>query len=228
MNILPPVKFASIAVGLPFCALLCACPRATPPAPKSTSLPAIAITVQDKLLYTFFDPAAGKFSSVTDAEEVLATQRSWVRVLRLATKADARPEHELVYVVDLEKAGNDGKLPYIVVSRRAFEIAGQNRGARPGQMGAAPTGTVGQHDQVILYGTAWCSACRSAAAYLTKKGIPFINKDIEKDQAAASELMRKTQAAGISSSGVPVIDVRGKLIQGFDPDTLNRLLGGSP
>jgi glutaredoxin 3 len=78
---------------------------------------------------------------------------------------------------------------------------------------------------VILYATSWCPACRAARQYLTEHHIPFVEKDIEKDSAAADELMEKARAQGVSTSGVPVLDVNGTLMQGFDPDRLGQLLG---
>jgi hypothetical protein len=37
-------------------------------------------------------------------------------------------------------------------------------------------------------------------------------------------MQRKAMAAGIRPSGIPVIDVRGRILTGFDPATLDRLL----
>jgi glutaredoxin-like YruB-family protein len=111
------------------------------------------------------------------------------------------------------------------MSRGAFEAAALSR-ARAGATEPpprTPTRTAGA--KVILYATSWCPACRSARAYMQSKGIPFVEKDIEKDSAAASELMEKAKAAGVSASGVPVLDINGSLMQGFDPQRLDELLG---
>ena len=78
--------------------------------------------------------------------------------------------------------------------------------------------------KVIVYTTSWCSACRKARKYLSDNEIPFVERDIEKDPQAAAELMRKAKAAGISASGVPVLDIGGTLMQGFDPRRLAQLL----
>ncbi len=49
--------------------------------------------------------------------------------------------------------------------------------------------------------------------WLDKLGIPYIAKDIEADKTAYEELMSKN---GGTYSGVPVTDIAGDLILGFD------------
>jgi glutaredoxin len=88
---------------------------------------------------------------------------------------------------------------------------------------AAPSAKGGGSGQVIVYGTSWCGYCKKARAWLTKKGIPFEDKDVEKDQGAAQELVVKAQAQGVRPTGVPVIDMRGKLVLGFDEAKLESM-----
>lgn len=49
--------------------------------------------------------------------------------------------------------------------------------------------------------------------WLDKLGIPYIAKDIEADKVAYDELMTKS---GGNFSGVPVTDIAGDLVLGFD------------
>lgn len=77
---------------------------------------------------------------------------------------------------------------------------------------------------VTLYGTSWCGYCKKAKAYLKKKGVEFVERDVEKEPAAAQELAQKAAAAGVQARGVPVIDVRGTLILGFDEQALESAL----
>ena len=79
-------------------------------------------------------------------------------------------------------------------------------------------------DPVIVYGTSWCGYCKKAREYLAAHHIPFEDKDIEKDDGAADELARKAADQGIHPGGVPVIDVHGKLIVGFNRVALDHLL----
>jgi glutaredoxin-like YruB-family protein len=67
--------------------------------------------------------------------------------------------------------------------------------------------------QAIVYSTNWCPYCKQAKAYLKSKGIEVVDKNIEIDDAARQELMDKT---GGVFNGVPVIDIDGELLQGFD------------
>jgi glutaredoxin len=78
---------------------------------------------------------------------------------------------------------------------------------------------------VTIYGTSWCGACRAARQYFSEHKIPFADKDIEQDPAAARELGEKAAKMGIPTDRVPVLDVRGRLLLGFDPARVQALLG---
>jgi hypothetical protein len=60
---------------------------------------------------------------------------------------------------------------------------------------------------------------------MKKKGISFVDKDIEKDADAAREMQAKLAKAGIKSSSIPILDVRGKILVGFRRDLLDQALG---
>ncbi|MHB8873296.1 MAG: glutaredoxin domain-containing protein [Myxococcaceae bacterium] len=77
--------------------------------------------------------------------------------------------------------------------------------------------------KVIVYGAPWCGYCKKAAQWLSSRGIPFEEKDVEKDPEAARELAEKKRAAHRSGSGIPWIDAGGELISGFDERALERL-----
>jgi glutaredoxin len=97
------------------------------------------------------------------------------------------------------------------------------RGGRAAALAAPADRGSGGSGQVIVYGTSWCGYCKKARAWLTKKGIPFEDKDVEKDEGAARELAVKAQAQHVRPTGVPVIDMRGKLVLGFDEATLEAM-----
>jgi len=67
--------------------------------------------------------------------------------------------------------------------------------------------------QVIIYRTSWCAFCHTEMQWLDRLGVPYIAKDIEADQAAHDELMEKI---GGDFRGVPVTDIAGDIILGFD------------
>lgn len=60
---------------------------------------------------------------------------------------------------------------------------------------------------------------------MTAHKIPFADKDIERDPAAARELAEKAAKLGVPTDRVPVLDVRGRLLLGFDPARVQALLG---
>ncbi|MCX2542412.1 MULTISPECIES: glutaredoxin family protein [Pseudomonas] len=68
--------------------------------------------------------------------------------------------------------------------------------------------------KVVLYTTDWCGYCKQTKRFLDQKGIPFKEFDIEKDAEA-----RKAYEA-LGGRGIPLIDVNGTLIRGFDPDDI--------
>ena len=67
--------------------------------------------------------------------------------------------------------------------------------------------------QITIYSTSWCAFCHTEMQWLDKLGIPYIAKDVEADKDAYDELLKKN---GGNFSGVPVTDVAGDIILGFD------------
>jgi glutaredoxin len=88
-----------------------------------------------------------------------------------------------------------------------------------------PVGAV--RPAVIVYGASWCGACHQAMAYMKKKGIAFVEKDIEKDTGAEREMRSKLARAGINTGSIPILDVHGKIIVGFSEEALDKALGAA-
>lgn len=74
--------------------------------------------------------------------------------------------------------------------------------------------------KVIIYSTTWCGFCKMAMQYLDQKGIPYVDKDVEADAEAYHEFASKMGP----HSGVPVIDINGTLILGFDRPKIDAAL----
>ena len=68
--------------------------------------------------------------------------------------------------------------------------------------------------KVVLYATDWCGYCKQTKRFLDQKGIAFKEFEIEKGTEA-----RKAYEA-LGGRGIPLIDVNGTLIRGFDPDEI--------
>lgn len=75
--------------------------------------------------------------------------------------------------------------------------------------------------KVTMYSTTWCAFCKTEKQYLEKLGVEFVEKDIEADSAAHEELMGKI---GGNFRGVPVTDIDGDLVLGFDRPKIDELL----
>ena len=77
---------------------------------------------------------------------------------------------------------------------------------------------------LVVFGAVWCGYCKQARQYLKQKGIPFQDRDVENEAGASAELARKCAQAKIRGNGVPVLDVRGKLIVGFSAQAIDAAL----
>lgn len=75
--------------------------------------------------------------------------------------------------------------------------------------------------KVIIYSTTWCAFCKTEEQYLQKLGVAYIKKDVEEDKAAYEELMQKN---GGAFQGVPVTDIAGELVLGFNRPQIDSLL----
>ena len=73
----------------------------------------------------------------------------------------------------------------------------------------------------IIYGAEWCTWCHTAMDYFDKKGVSYVYHDIEKEEDAYNELIEKL---GGPVSGVPVLDVNGEIIIGYDIGKINAAL----
>lgn len=76
----------------------------------------------------------------------------------------------------------------------------------------------GKHN-VTVYSTKTCPWCHKTKEFLNEKGVKFRDVDVGTDREAASEMMEKS-----GQMGVPVIDIDGKIIVGFDREELEKTL----
>jgi glutaredoxin-like YruB-family protein len=74
-------------------------------------------------------------------------------------------------------------------------------------------------DSVIVYVTSWCPACRMTTDYLKDKKIPFVVKDVERNEQYMKEMVKKVGGY----RGVPVLDINGRILLGFNPQVLDQL-----
>jgi glutaredoxin len=231
-----PLLIAIVGLG--------ACHRAAPDAPPSTTaMPAtIEVLKGGRWLFTYPEPA-GTFATTDKPESVPTEARGLVRVIDPSepTKSQSQGAADRVYVTNLNELTEKGKASARGMSREAFETAalaglpgGQSspyaaQQMRPAPMPAVDAGGAAPLQNgtpvVTIYGTSWCGACRAAREFLTERKIPFADKDVERDPEAARELSAKASKMGIPTDRVPIIDVRGVLLLGFDKARIEALLG---
>lgn len=72
---------------------------------------------------------------------------------------------------------------------------------------------------VKVYSTPTCPWCTTAKKYLTSKNVAFEDLDVSRNRAAAMEMLEKT-----GQQGVPVINIDGKYIVGFNQAAIDKLL----
>jgi len=168
------------------------------------------------LLLVWYD-ARGEVHTASRRSEVPAEHRASVRVDALELAPEKRLDSAFVFVADLREPARDGQYAVRKVARLSFEAALASVGSEPSK--GDPS-----HADVIVYGASWCGACQQAKQYFTQKGVPFVEKDIEKEPSARSEMLAKAKDQGVNASGIPVIDVRGRLVGGFNPARIEQLL----
>lgn len=178
------------------------------------------------LLFTYLDEE-GVLRDVSSVDAIPEERRRQVMVRDLSKSPDELQSDTYLYLADLTRE-EDGKFPYAVVSRYSLEKALFDLD----MLSPEDVGEDGQIEQkIVLYGTSWCGACAAARSWFEQRQIPFVDRDIEADPKAAKDMALKAQRAGMDVRGVPVIDVRGALVLGFDPNRIEQLLkqsGGTP
>ncbi|MCL4434531.1 MAG: glutaredoxin family protein [Actinobacteria bacterium] len=77
-----------------------------------------------------------------------------------------------------------------------------------------------KNHKVLVFTTPSCPWCRKAKSYLSDKSVPFREVDVSRDPAAARDLIRRS-----GQMGVPVIEIDGRPVVGFDKRRIDSLLG---
>lgn len=75
--------------------------------------------------------------------------------------------------------------------------------------------------KVIIYSTTWCAFCKTERQWLEHLGVAYDYKNIEEDEQAHNELVEKTDG---NIAGVPITDIGGDIILGFDRPKLQAAL----
>lgn len=71
----------------------------------------------------------------------------------------------------------------------------------------------------IIYSATWCAFCHAAKQYLDKLGVAYEDRDVDSNPAYAMESVEKS-----GQRGIPVIDIDGEIIVGFDRPKIDAAL----
>ena len=214
---------------------LLACEPERPPAPRdappaaaedeAAEAPTLAPGTPVVLTYA---GDRGAFADTSKVDDVPEGSRGMVRVT-LVGGQDPPPGQ--VWVANLRTPADDGSFALSTVPRDRFEELALGQGLAsaveiPEGLEPPTKPVAAAPGEVIVYKTSWCGVCKKLQAYLDRKGVKYVAKDIEKDLDAAAELQAKAKAHHIRTGSVPVIDVGGELMVGFDRARLEQLLSG--
>ncbi len=75
-------------------------------------------------------------------------------------------------------------------------------------------------NNVIVYSTPTCPYCMRLKEFLKQNSVSFDDVDVSSDTVRAEEMVKKSQ-----QMGVPVTDIDGDIVVGFDKDALKQKLG---
>lgn len=73
---------------------------------------------------------------------------------------------------------------------------------------------------IKVYSTTTCPWCVKAKNYLKSKNVEFENVNVSEDPKAREELIEKTKQLA-----VPVLDINGTIVLGFDKPAIDKALG---
>ncbi len=74
--------------------------------------------------------------------------------------------------------------------------------------------------KVKVYSTSTCPWCHKTKQFLKDNNIEFEDLDVSSDRKSADEMIEKS-----GQMGVPVVDIEGKIIVGFDKEAIKKELG---
>lgn len=73
--------------------------------------------------------------------------------------------------------------------------------------------------KIIIYTTPTCHYCHLAKEYFTERQLAYEEKNVINDMTAREEMVKKS-----GSLGVPVIEIDGQIIIGFDQEKIEKIL----
>jgi len=139
------------------------------------------------------------------------TLRFCVLILVLSAIASSAASAQVYRYVD-----ENGRVVYASVKPAGIEKADKVR-IRHNSVSSPAFADEAAAKDVVIYTTTWCGYCKRAKSYFEEQGIAYNEYDIEKDAQG------KRDYARMHGSGVPIILVGDKRMDGFDKKRFQRL-----
>jgi glutaredoxin 3 len=73
--------------------------------------------------------------------------------------------------------------------------------------------------KIIIYGAEWCAFCHEAMRYLDGKNVKYTYKNVDLNVEDAKAAVQKS-----GQTGIPVLDMDGTIIIGFDRPRIDATL----
>jgi len=74
--------------------------------------------------------------------------------------------------------------------------------------------------QIIVYSTPICPYCIRVKQFLKENNVNYQDYDVSSDREKAQEMVQKS-----GQMAVPVLDIDGEIVVGFDRDRIKQILG---
>jgi glutaredoxin len=198
----------------------------TAPAHPAGALPELELRDETpNLLLTWVDEA-GEFHVTEKILDVPEAGKPRVRVVLTDREVGTGA---LVYVANLSAKQADGSYPVDVWPRNRWDEHGAERRkqrmetfAQTADQNAAGGRAATAPLSAVIYGADWCKPCHDAEKLLHSLGVPVTMKNIESNRAAADEMRQKLERANRGGASIPVIDLAGELMVGFNPVVLRQ------
>ena len=225
------------AASLGILLLGCAAEPSAEKVPPSEAADAVPVVTDQRTDLVFTWVADGGPQIASSVAEVPDEVKHSVRVQDPSIPPEKR-DTSVMYLADLTRPTQNGQYPVKTVKRSEYEakrMAAEEAARKAAAEAAAAASTPaagggvpapvaippqGGQPQVIMYATRHCPVCVKARRWLLEQNIPYVEKDVERDAQAAEALAKKGAEQGVSTRGVPMFEVGGRLLSGFDKNQI--------
>lgn len=74
--------------------------------------------------------------------------------------------------------------------------------------------------KVRVFSTPFCPYCVTLKEFLKERGVEFEDINVAEDKMSLDEMVEKS-----GQTGVPVVEINGQIVVGFERDKISELLG---